>query len=94
MIQLGKWQTQVAQSKGASNYAWLYSNLTDCESRGCSQNTSTTNAYGYWTSTARDGGSVGAWRVNRNGDMNTIYVNDPSRGVRPVITVSKSQIIP
>ncbi len=86
--------TQTATTKGSSAYAWLYNNLTECESRGCSQNTSTANAYGYWTSTARGGDSSYAWTVSYYGYLDNYYVNYAYRGVRPVITVSKSQILP
>ncbi len=89
----GKWQTQVANASNLSNYAWLYNNLTNCETYGCSKKTNTANAYGYWTSTARVGGSSIAWPVHFYGALNTDYVHGSYRGVRPVITVSKSKII-
>ena len=49
--------------------------------------------YGYWTSTPYAGGSSGAWRVNFSGHVSSSYVgNDTSYGVRPVITISKSNV--
>ncbi len=88
-------QNELERSKGSSAYAWLYSNLHDCESHGCSQNTSTANANGYWTSTAtaHDGDSSTAWAVSNYGRLINDYMNDSIRGVRPVITVSKSNIV-
>ena len=88
------WHTKVVNSKGTSNYAWLFNNLKDCEGYGCSQNPNTTTAYGYWTSMAHDSRSSYALVVDHYGNLHITYVNINYHGVRPVITVSKSQILP
>ena len=85
-------QTNHPTTKGASAYAWLYDNLTNCENSGCSQNTNTDSAYGYWTSTARDGDSSITWAVHADGTLGHTYVSNTYRGVRPVITISKDKL--
>ncbi len=89
----GKWQTSVANSSNPSNYAWLFDNTRDCKQHGCNLEFKDSNAYGYWTSTARVGDSSNAWNVRDDGILSNNYVNITLRGIRPVITVSKSSII-
>ena len=60
-----------------SSAPWLYSNL---------------NSDGYWTSTPYSSNSVSAWLVRYHGDLGPGNVDFASDGVRPVITVSKSQL--
>ena len=50
------------------------------------------NSYGYWTSTPRSSNSTGAWYVTYFDHLSTSSVDRTSGGVRPVITVSKSQL--
>ena len=72
---------------------WLF-DYTYCKEGsndwGCSH--SSTLTYGYWTSTPYTGSSRYAWYVNRRGDLDNITVSTAYRGVRPVITVSKSKL--
>ena len=50
-------------------------------------------AYGYWTSTPYAGSSISAWIVGSDGYLINLGVGTDSRyGVRPVITISKSDI--
>ena len=97
------WHTQVAKSTGTSKYAWLFDNTYGCTSYGCNISDdyqhkygtaeSKNNIYGYWTSTPVVGNSDFAWSVYRNGYLNYSYdAGGVSRGVRPVITISKSII--
>ena len=91
-----KKQEKVSESQGDSVYAWLYDYTYGCIDYGC--NVAESNiVVGYWTST-RDSetspnGKYGAWVVNLEGiasgssvEHNNIF------GIRPVITVLKSDI--
>jgi hypothetical protein len=84
-------QTQTATTTGASNYDWLFDYTNGCTSYGC--NVADASTYGYWTSTAVSGDESCGWNVRRSGDMshNDVGVTD-ARGVRPVITISKSNL--
>ena len=66
-----------------SSAPWLYDNL-DGET--------STNSYGYWTSTPSSSNSRSAWRVDYRGGLYGNSVDNTRSGVRPVITVSKSQL--
>ena len=66
-----------------SSAPWLYDNLDGDDS---------TNSYGYWTSTPHSSDSYTAWRVRYDGSLSNNFVDDLIIGVRPVITVSKSQL--
>lgn len=74
---------------------WLYDHtycVDESNNWKCSNND--TSTYGYWTSTTygnADSGST-VWYVDRSGILDTNYANDSSRGVRPVITISKSLV--
>ena len=75
-----------------SNYGWLYDRTrSDCKEYGCLNNADQ-GTWGYWTSNANIIGSTGAWFVIRSGSLNNVTVSDPTGGVRPVITISKSII--
>ena len=83
-------QTQKANASNKSKYAWLFDYTYDCTSYGCNKSNSST--YGYLTSTPSKDDSTSAWRVDRLGDLASLDVADPGYGVRPVITISKSNI--
>ena len=78
--------TQTATSAGASKYYWLYDYTNGCTSYGCKVADSSTN--GYWTSTAYS--SSNAWNVDFYGTLGSDSVSKANYGVRPVITISKS----
>ena len=85
------WHTQIAKTQGASKYAWLYDKTYGCTSYGCNVKDSSTN--GYWTSTPVVGNSTNAWRVSSLGRLEVITVSiGSSLGVRPVITIPKSEL--
>ena len=67
-----------------SSAPWLYGNLYT------SSNTSLPD--GYWTSTPNSSNSFYAWHVRYYGRLYDGNVDDTDDGVRPVITVSKSQL--
>ena len=76
------------------NYGWLYDRTdTDCTNYGCLNN-SDLATYGYWTISPNASTSGYAWCVYYNGGTLTNgYVGGAHRhGVRPVITVAKSNI--
>lgn len=84
-------QTQASSTQGASPYKWLFDYTKGCESYGC--NTADSSNYGYWASSPVSDASDGAWYVGRFGGLHGDNVNiGSSSGVRPVITLSKSQI--
>ena len=80
-----------SKAQGTSEYVWLFDYTNGCTSYGC--NTSDSNTWGYWTSTQYKINSTHAWLIQRSGDMIINEVNNSSQvGVRPVITISKSNI--
>ena len=79
-----------SKAQGTSEYAWLFDYTNGCTSYGCNKADSST--WGYWTSSPYKGNSVRAWLVNRVGDLTDGNVADTFGGVRPVITISKSNI--
>ena len=85
------------------DYGWLYDRTnTACTTYGCYNNAdSGMTGFGYWTSTAAFGNSRSAWGVRSDGGLINYYVDyvnlgDVSigafHGVRPVITVLKSNL--
>ncbi len=83
-------QTQTASSTNKSTYAWLFDYTSECTSYGCNKADSST--YGYWTSTPKKDDSTSAWRVYWEGLLDHGYVDSAASGIRPVITISKSNI--
>jgi type IV pilus assembly protein PilA len=80
-----------AKPQGTSSYKWLFDYTNGCTSYGC--DTADSNTYGYWTSSAFDGYIGSAWGVIRYGGLNYDDVSNASGiGVRPVITISKSDV--
>lgn len=78
-------------SCNSSDYAWLYNHLNNCTQYGCSDASNAT-ANGYWT---RDltYQSNQAYRINYDGTINqTSPSYNSAFGVRPVITVLKSNL--
>ena len=79
-------------------YGWLYDRTnTSCTTYGCLNNSDQTT-HGYWTASSRAGDSYSAWYVSYSGRVDNVTVDydeqdiDFSLGVRPVITVAKSQL--
>lgn len=77
-----------------TTYGWLYDHTYCIEGSNnwyCSNND--TSNYGYWTSTPHSGDADNAWLVYRDGSLSDDDVGYAgTRGVRPVITISKSII--
>ena len=67
-----------------SSAPWLYGNFYTSSNKSLPD--------GYWTSTPHSGLSNHAWRVYYSGHLNGYFGDSTSTGVRPVITVSKSQL--
>ena len=75
-------------------YGWLYDRTsTSCVTYGCLNNSDQYTS-GYWTSSSSAVNTSDAWRVAFNGTVNnsTVVNNSVDYGVRPVITISKSQL--
>ena len=84
-------QTQTATTTGASNYDWLFDYTKECTIYGC--NIADASTYGYWTSTSVSSNTNRAWSVYRFGYLRNLdVVTSDSRGVRPVITILKSNL--
>jgi prepilin-type N-terminal cleavage/methylation domain-containing protein len=83
-------KTQKANASNKSKYAWLFDYTYGCTSYGC--NISDSSTYGYWASTPYEDNSTGAWLVYWSGILRTGTVTDTGSGIRPVITISKSNI--
>ena len=91
-----------AKTKGSSSYKWLFNNLYDCENYGCSINDNSSyigygiagegQIWGYWTSTTYGTDGSDIWRVDTSGALINGKANYAHRGIRPVITISKSII--
>ena len=66
---------------------WLYNNLDE-------PNNSVSGIDSYWTATRNISNYMAAWSVNKLGDLvaGTSIFDSSSIGVRPVITVSKSNL--
>ncbi len=73
-------------------YAWLYDRTKKiCETYGCLNN-SNIDFDGYWTSSPCTGTSASVWYVAYFGRLTAMSANKFVYGVRPVITISKSNI--
>ena len=83
-------QTQIANSTNKSKYAWLFDYTMDCTNYGC--NKSDLSTLGYWTTTTKTGTTGAAWCVGSHGDLGTTVVGLSGFGIRPVITISKSNV--
>ena len=80
---------ECAKAQGTSEYAWLFDYTKECTSYGC--NVSDSSTWGYWTSTQYVN-SIHVWFVARNGRLDVNSARSTGHGVRPVITISKSNI--
>ena len=80
-----------AKEKGTSKYAWLFDYTIGCTDYGC--NVSDSSTYGYWTSTLYKDDTHYAWHVSRDGSLDYGRVTNAGYGIRPVITISKSNIL-
>ena len=79
-----------SKAQGKSEYAWLFDYTNGCTNHGC--NTPDSSNSGYWTSTIRVENSTQAWHVRSYGYLDNSSVTLTVIGVRPVITISKSNI--
>ena len=83
-------QTRTANASNKSKYAWLFDYTDECTNFGC--NKADSNTWGYWTSIPYKDNSTYAWLVSSNGNLINGSVTFTDTGVRPVITISKSNI--
>lgn len=80
----------VYRTAGQSNYGWLFGYTNWCTESGCSNDDYMTN--GYWTATAVSGAITNAWYVYSDSTLNSHLVANANVGVRPVITIHKSNL--
>lgn len=74
-------------------YAWLYDYLNDCATSKCNFSLNGSEASGYWTKDLCISDMSFAKAVYKTGSLTQDLISDNSRhGVRPVITVSSSQL--
>ena len=85
-------------SKGTNKYGWLFDHTgtgssKSCESNGC--NSGLNSDPMYWTLSPRAVSFSNAWGVHSFGRLDHYYVNNSTAyyGLRPVIKVSKSNIV-
>ena len=84
-------QEKITSNTNISKYNYLFNNTNGCDLYGCTKTDN--SSYGYWTSTGTSDTVKYAFSVTRNGSMNSIFVDDNTfRGLRPVITVLKTDI--
>ena len=79
-----------SKAQRTSKYAWLFDYTKECTNYGC--NTSDSSNYGYWTNSSYKGNSTHAWDIYRYGYLDSGVVSNGGIGIRPVITISKSNI--
>ena len=79
-----------SKAQGTSKYAWLFDYTNGCTNSGC--NTLDSSTWGYWTSTSYKDNLTYVWRVNGSGLLSGDIVTNAGFGVRPVITIAKSNI--
>ncbi len=79
----------VSQSK----YAWLFDNTSSCINNGC--NVAQSGIFGYWTSSPYVNSSNKSWYVHATDQLDYFYevLTKNLYGVRPVITVKKSDLL-
>ena len=75
-------------------YGWLYDRTNkECTKYGCLNNAdSSMFGYGYWTASSFAGHSDFAWSVLYAARVDSSTAHLSNHGVRPVITISKSQL--
>ena len=84
-------QNQAVTTQGGSRYAWLFDYTKYCTNFGC--NIADPSTYGYWTATAVAGDSENAWFIwHEDGFAGNNVDNSSEGGLRPVITISKSNL--
>ena len=83
--------TWCAKAQGASEYDWLLLGVNPIFASKIAF-ISDSNTWGYWTSSPDKGNSAYAWRVRWNGNLLNGVVGSTDFGIRPVITISKSNI--
>ena len=79
-----------AKAQGTSKYAWLFDYTYECTNYG--SNISDLSTWGYWTSSSYKDNINHAWHVRRYGYVSNNNVARVDVGIRPVITISKSNI--
>ena len=79
-----------SKAQGTSEYVWLFDYTDECTNYGCNKADSST--WGYWTSTSYKDNSISAWHVPGYGTLSYANVVYTALGVRPIITISKSNI--
>lgn len=96
-------QTQTAIGEGTSQYSWLYDYLYQSSNNGAAY--SDNNGYfsyddsnrrdtvgGYWTSSPIAGHSNLLWEMGRTGQLLYSNVASSAVGIRPVITIDKTNL--
>ena len=87
-------KTQIVGWITKSKYAWLFDNTYGCVDYGCvSSLASESYGVGYWTSSRVVGSTNCVWVIDNEGMLWSYGVGNSSfYGVRPVITIPKSNI--
>ena len=86
---------RVANASNLSNFRWLFNYTKGCTNYGCDSTTSLSSpeATGYWTKSLISDDSSRAWDMSFTGNLYRNTISDSGNdGVRPVITISKSNL--
>ena len=76
-----------------TNTLWLWDYTRDCSNWNCEHSLSSPEAYGYWTRDLANNAS-NAWNVSRSAGIGNEAISlSTHHGVRPVITVTKNQLL-
>ena len=90
----GSSQNYCATTSSTYEFSWLFNNTRACVSYGCESNGGSDTAYSYWTrDMTKDSEPTHAWIVaNIGAYFGTPITITTDEGVRPVITVFKSNL--
>ena len=92
------YSSQTAEVKAKQeSLGWLFANLYSCGSNGCGASNNSTVSSGnkaYWTSSPLAGSDNSVWYVEPLGRLTTNFgfTSNTNFGIRPVITVSTSEV--
>ena len=87
--------TYCPTSEAQQKVAWLFSYTRDCASRGCYYEYPASGGsypYGYWTKDLVTTDNTRAWFVHRFGNLSDSAVTNTLFGVRPVVTLYKTNL--
>ena len=86
-------ETNLCKTTNTGATAWLYDNLSGCSQYHCAEESESIVETGYWTKdSVINVNPPRAWLVKNVGNLSTGPITNTDIGVRPVITVLKSNL--